>query len=219
MNFEKSGTFAAMKYTEKQLHILKTAKQLFAKQGYSATSVRNIADAAKVNVSMISYYFGGKDGLLKALIAAHVDMLSIELEKILVDAVSTPREKVGIICDEIVTKFWKNREMYKILIREQHFRENPELKAIIYSLRESRFQQFARIIGEGQENGLFRKDVNVPLMHGTVIGLLKQVYFADEYYYRLLGITDRPDRDDILLEQVKDYLKTIFNYILNEETN
>lgn len=46
--------------------ILLTALQLFANQGYERTTVRQIAKAAEVNISAISYYFGDKSGLYKA---------------------------------------------------------------------------------------------------------------------------------------------------------
>ncbi|MEZ4872390.1 MAG: TetR family transcriptional regulator [Bdellovibrionales bacterium] len=45
--------------------LLNAAKQLFAKHGLRGTSIRDIAQAAQVNSSMISYYFGGKEGLYK----------------------------------------------------------------------------------------------------------------------------------------------------------
>ena len=43
--------------------LVNAALKLFADQGYSATSTRQIAAAAGVNISLISYYFGGKAGL------------------------------------------------------------------------------------------------------------------------------------------------------------
>jgi len=54
-----------------QIKILKVAEELFAKKGYEAVSVREIAKLADVNVSMVSYYFGGKEGLYKAIIESH----------------------------------------------------------------------------------------------------------------------------------------------------
>ena len=38
--------------------ILYSAEKLFADKGFAATSTRDIAKSAGVNVSMISYYFG-----------------------------------------------------------------------------------------------------------------------------------------------------------------
>jgi TetR/AcrR family transcriptional regulator, regulator of cefoperazone and chloramphenicol sensitivity len=46
--------------------LLATGLRLFAEQGYSKTSTRELADAARVNVASISYYFGDKAGLYRA---------------------------------------------------------------------------------------------------------------------------------------------------------
>lgn len=47
--------------------IIEIATELFAQKGYAAVGVREIAKEADVNLSMISYYFGGKTGLLKSI--------------------------------------------------------------------------------------------------------------------------------------------------------
>ncbi len=47
--------------------ILETALSLFSKRGYAAVGVREIAEKADANISMISYYFKGKIGILIAL--------------------------------------------------------------------------------------------------------------------------------------------------------
>ena len=44
------------------------ALQLFAAQGFESTSLREIAAAANVDVALISYRFGGKFGLWKAIV-------------------------------------------------------------------------------------------------------------------------------------------------------
>ena len=46
--------------------IMESAVDLFANQGYAATSVREIADRVGVNPAMIHYYFGNKEALLHA---------------------------------------------------------------------------------------------------------------------------------------------------------
>lgn len=43
-----------------RLKLLKTSARIFAHKGYTGTSVRDIVNAAHVNVSAIAYYFGGK---------------------------------------------------------------------------------------------------------------------------------------------------------------
>jgi len=51
-----------------KIHILNTSIMLFSAQGYNETSIRKISKEAGVNVSMISYYFGGKEGILDDIV-------------------------------------------------------------------------------------------------------------------------------------------------------
>ena len=46
--------------------LLGEAVRLFAQQGFARTSTRTIAQAAGVNISAISYYFGDKEGLYRS---------------------------------------------------------------------------------------------------------------------------------------------------------
>jgi AcrR family transcriptional regulator len=48
--------------------IFDAALALFARKGYAAVGVREIARNANVNISMINYYYGEKAGILKAII-------------------------------------------------------------------------------------------------------------------------------------------------------
>ena len=52
-----------------QNNIITMVMPLFAMKGLNGVSVRGLARAAGVNISMISYYFGGKEGLYAAVLA------------------------------------------------------------------------------------------------------------------------------------------------------
>jgi len=52
---------------EARNRLLDAALKLFAEQGFAKTSTREIALAAQANVASISYYFGDKDGLYRAV--------------------------------------------------------------------------------------------------------------------------------------------------------
>ncbi len=47
--------------------LTETALRMFAERGFAKTSIRELAAAAEVNVSAISYYFGDKAGLYRAV--------------------------------------------------------------------------------------------------------------------------------------------------------
>jgi AcrR family transcriptional regulator len=53
--------------SDARARLLRAGLQLFAHHGYSKTSTRELAEAAQVNVASISYYFGDKAGLYRAV--------------------------------------------------------------------------------------------------------------------------------------------------------
>jgi TetR/AcrR family transcriptional regulator, regulator of cefoperazone and chloramphenicol sensitivity len=53
--------------TETRHRLLHAGLQLFAAQGFATTSTRELAEAAQVNVAAISYHFGDKAGLYRAV--------------------------------------------------------------------------------------------------------------------------------------------------------
>jgi AcrR family transcriptional regulator len=58
--------------------LLETARRRFARDGYSSTTLRDIADEAGVNVALIARYFESKEGLFEACLTAAVDEIKRE---------------------------------------------------------------------------------------------------------------------------------------------
>ena len=55
------------KAEDARARLLSAGLSLFAAHGYSKTSTRELAEAAQVNIASISYYFGDKAGLYRAV--------------------------------------------------------------------------------------------------------------------------------------------------------
>ncbi len=53
---------------ESRERILRAAVFLFARHGFAATGMRELAAHAEVNISMVGYFFGSKKGLLKEIL-------------------------------------------------------------------------------------------------------------------------------------------------------
>lgn len=64
--------------TDTKDRILDTAERLFAIQGYSVTSLRNITSEAGVNLAAINYHFNSKEGLLLAVLHRRIDPVNRE---------------------------------------------------------------------------------------------------------------------------------------------
>ena len=65
-----------MKDTKRK--ILRAAERLFARQGFSATSVRMITAEARVNLAAMHYHFGSKDQLIAELFSRRLAPLNQE---------------------------------------------------------------------------------------------------------------------------------------------
>ncbi|MGW2572577.1 TetR/AcrR family transcriptional regulator [Streptomyces sp. NPDC001537] len=68
-------TFRDAKATRQR--ILEHARRLFARQGFGAVTVKDVADAAGVSPNLITRYFGGKDGLFVAATRVEIPVSTV----------------------------------------------------------------------------------------------------------------------------------------------
>jgi AcrR family transcriptional regulator len=73
--------------------ILAIAKEAFATRGYAATSLRGVAREAGVDPSLVTHFFGSKDGLFEAALALPVDPVAL-VEGLLAGPVSGLGERM-----------------------------------------------------------------------------------------------------------------------------
>lgn len=66
--------------------ILDAAEDLFSRNGFRAVSMREIAQASTANLGSISYHFGSKDGLLRAIYERHSGPMNRRRQELLTEA-------------------------------------------------------------------------------------------------------------------------------------
>lgn len=208
------------RYNEKQVQILAVAERLFAEQGFSGTSVRDIAGAANVNVAMISYYFGSKEKLLEAIFDYRISSTAIQMEHLLSQTQVDPFEKIEMLVDHYVDKLQNNTCFFKIM-QSEHMKGhgNKDLDGIIFQSKKKNFDLISALIAEGQKKGLFRKNIDVSLMVSTLVGASNQIYIGQEYYKRLHELDDMPEEkfQQLLKKRMRVFLKNMFKAILTYE--
>lgn len=152
----------------KSLHLLEVAERLFAEKGYEAVPVRHLAKEAGMNVAMVNYYFGSKDGLFKALIASKFPHTRDRLNEI-AQSLLTPWEKLLETVDLYAEKFFQGRNFHIIIMREMSLRQRPEHVKIITEHVAHNLAVVRGFILEGQLQGMFRS-VDAELTVATVFG-------------------------------------------------
>lgn len=76
--------------TDTSAAIATAALERFAARGYEGVSLREIAEAAKVDVALIGYRFGGKIGLWRAIVAQAAQDLHAALDTALAETAGRP---------------------------------------------------------------------------------------------------------------------------------
>jgi TetR/AcrR family transcriptional regulator, regulator of cefoperazone and chloramphenicol sensitivity len=99
----------------KQRALVRAATGLFAQKGYEATPTREIAAAAGCAEGLIHRYFGGKAGLLSALIEDRAFAEVADLNQQLAPASRLEDEFLQLVEWEI-DRMWSDREILRVLI-------------------------------------------------------------------------------------------------------
>lgn len=108
-----------MKKNPSKQKVIDAASFLFFQKGFSGTSVRDIAEKATVNVSLISYYFKSKQGLLEYAVTQYYEAYLITMEETLQETETlTPLEKLKELISVIIQYKQRNHQFSSFIHRE-----------------------------------------------------------------------------------------------------
>jgi AcrR family transcriptional regulator len=179
--------------------ILQAARELFEEKGFDFASVRDIAAKADVNVALINYHFGSKESLLAALIEDMATLMHVKLSDIS-NSNAGPEEKLFQTVELVLERIFENKKYYQMIHRELSTVQRPALnQKISKTLRRNR-DVIKKIIEEGQQKKVFRKDIDTELTIGTMFGLIYQATNAG------LKLNITPSDDESIKIRVKKHL-------------
>lgn len=139
--------------SEMKMRILLAAKKLFAKQGFDGTSVRQICEEAGANVALVSYYFGGKENVFRALLENFFPGQRMsEYEALLQD----PVEGLRLLVTEVILFSMQDIELSTIVQQELEMR-SPRTE-IVASFTKPVWQKARELLERGREQGVFQFD-------------------------------------------------------------
>ena len=208
-----------MEYNDKQVQIMETAEKLFADKGFDGASVRDIADEAGVNVAMISYYFGSKEKLLEALFMYRASGTSQVLEGMLQNKELSPLQKVNVMIDYFIDKFHTQHCFHKIMMREQVTNQRGVTSELIQEYKKRNQQLVKQLIQEGQKTGDFSKNIDIPILMGTLIGTVSHLVATQHFYREINNLQNMPDEQfqKLIKKKLSIHFKFLFKAILTHE--
>lgn len=188
--------------TAPKRRILEAAVSLFVQKGYAGVGVREIASAAGVNLAMISYYFEGKVGILKAIIEEFFDRYS-ELFTGVDDEHLSPEECVQNLIKNIVSFVRDNTDLALVTYNE--------LPLDVPEIAELKAEKIMLIIQ--RMSGLIRRfgvDPSDFFLMGMVGPSLMAVIFTHFRMKPVLKHVLDADFDDTYYEQFTETIATLF---------
>lgn len=200
-------------FNDKQIQILQVAEELFSDKGFDGTSIREIAKKANINIAMVSYYFGSKEKLLEALIIFRTSDLKMQLENLYIEELA-PMEKVEKLIDLYIKRLNQNRHMYKIL----HFEFSSNKRIIDFKvftdMKKQNLISLKKIINEGQDKGVFSKDVNIALLPPTIMGPFFHFQMNRNYYEEIFNFQSEEDFDNYIKTDLTNHIKKTIKALL-----
>jgi TetR/AcrR family transcriptional regulator, fatty acid metabolism regulator protein len=182
---------ASAKAPDKRRLILNAAVRVFARQGFHACRVSDIADEAGVAYGLVYHYFGSKDEILDTLF---LERWNVMLELIReVDGQPLPvREKLGAIASFIVDSYRHDPDLMKVIIVEVTRAANSFGQTHLGQIREA-YELIGEIVAKAQAEGVFRVEIDAQfaamafygaieqMLTGWIFGLLPE---GDEHFER-----------------------------------
>lgn len=201
---------------EKQIQILQVAEKLFAEKGFDGTSIRNISKEAGINIAMVSYYFGSKEKMLESLILSRTTDLKMQLDNLLKEELE-PLEKLNKLIELYIARITKNRCIYQIVHSElSNIKRAVNFKSFT-EVKKRNLESLEQIINQGQEKGIFRKDVNIALIPATILGTFFQFQMGRALYEDIFNLKTDDDYDNYIKNELTTHIKQTIKALLTHE--
>jgi TetR/AcrR family transcriptional regulator, fatty acid metabolism regulator protein len=158
---------------DKRRAILDAGVRVFARQGFHACRVADVADEAGVAYGLVYHYFASKDEILDTLF---LERWAIMLETIRqVDAQEIPaREKLAAIASFIVDSYTHNPDLMKVIIVEVTRAANSFGQTHLAQIRQA-FTLISEIVTKAQADGEFKTQITAEFAAIAFYGAIEQV--------------------------------------------
>jgi TetR/AcrR family fatty acid metabolism transcriptional regulator len=159
---------------DKRRQLLDAAVRVFARKGFHASRVGDIAEEAGVAHGLLYHYFKSKDQVLEAVFHENWSILIARIES--VEETDEPAADQIRHIAAIVLRTWLHLpDVVRVVIQE--FGRSPELGERIGELTLP-IDALQRVIARGIERGEFRKDIDPAFAATVVYGSIDELLTA-----------------------------------------
>ena len=194
--------------------LLHAGKELFAARGFDGATVKDIADRASVNVSLVSYYFGGKEGLYREVLESFGRKRLAISERLLAttslsdgstESHDNQQLRLRLFVEDFLECHLRDPEICTILQRDLET-EHPDCMAVFMSTFMVSYRNLEEFIRAMQSRGMIREGADAEFLAFSIFSSLMNGIRLDALRLKLSGqtLTDpafRKHFTDQLIEQ------------------
>jgi len=168
-----SAPRSAQRSQERRRQILAAAVRVFARQGFHACRVADIADEAGVAYGLVYHYFDSKDEVLDTLFAERWNVMLALIRE--VDGELIPvRDKLRAIASFIVDSYEHDPDLMKVIIVEVTRAANSFGKTHLEEITEA-YDLIGGIVSKAQAEGQFRVEIDARFAALAFYGAIEQL--------------------------------------------
>lgn len=179
--------------------LLLAAKKLFARRGLGGTSIRDIAQEAKMNSSMISYYFDGKDGLYRACLE-EIATTRLQFTREILSRPKTLEEyrlRLKMFAESLVQLFLDDRDTGLIVIREYDRINSPAERVFMENFLKL-YEMIIQFFQDAQKRNYISTKLDpftlASLFFGALTSQLRLDHIKEKAYNRSLKRADEREK-------------------------
>ena len=201
---------------DKKDYILDVAERIFSEKGFDGASTRLISGEAGVNMAMLNYYFGSKEGLFLAIFERKISHFQNIMQNLGNDATLSAWDKMEKYVEMYGEKVVNNNCFQKLIYREMGMNRGNDLSGKIRDMLMKNIAELDKILREGIANGEFKKDIDIPMVIATLFGTKNYMLNTPLISSALLGydVQDEKMIETKLKPQLKSYMKNLLKCYL-----
>jgi len=201
---------------DKKDHILDVAERVFSELGFDGASTRTISGEAGVNMAMLNYYFGSKEGLFLAVFKRKIISFQDLLKNLGNDGTMTAWDKVEKYIELYTQRVVTNNCFQKLLYQELSMQRRGELSDQITDILMKNVSEVQKILQDGVAKGEFKKNIDIELVIATIYGTKNFIVNTPHLTSKVMGFDIQNDKvlEEQLKPRIEAYLKTLLKCYL-----
>ena len=175
--------------------ILDAAERLFARQGFTATTIKQIGKEAHVNPALLYYYYDSKETLYRAMLQRILGQL-LARGTDAIERATSHADRIRAFVRAQAKLLAEHPHFPQLFVREMVDHQASHAEEAITSTAAGAFKRLCDVIVDGQKDGVFRPSVDPRFAAISIIAQVAYFVIARPAVGLLLGAgTDGPPRE------------------------